>query len=113
VQVAALALQAAGLSMRLVIDCSHGNSSKDHTRQSLVAADIAQQLAAGGDAICGVMLESHLQEGRQDIVNGREGLTYGQSVTDACIGWDTTVDVLQNLAEGVKARRLARQSPGV
>ena len=113
VQAAALALQAAGLPMRLVIDCSHGNSSKDHTRQSLVAADIARQLADGGDSICGVMLESHLQAGRQDIVNGREGLTYGQSVTDACIGWDTTVDVLQDLADGVKARRAARQSRGV
>jgi 3-deoxy-7-phosphoheptulonate synthase len=109
VQAAALALQAGELPMRLVIDCSHGNSSKDYTRQSLVAADIAQQLADGGNTICGVMLESHLREGRQDIVSGLAGLTYGQSVTDACIGWDTTVDVLQELANGVKARRAARQ----
>jgi 3-deoxy-7-phosphoheptulonate synthase len=109
VQAATLALQAADLPMRLVIDCSHGNSSKDHTRQSLVAADIARQLAGGGDSICGVMLESHLQAGRQDIVTGLAGLNYGQSVTDACIGWDTTVDVLQELANGVKARRAARQ----
>ena len=113
VQTAALALKAAGLPMRLVIDCSHGNSSKDYTRQSLVAADIANQLAQGSECICGVMLESHLQEGRQDIVNGLEGLTYGQSVTDACMGWDTTVEVLQELARGVKARRMARQSLGV
>lgn len=105
VRVASLALQAADLPARLVIDCSHGNSNKDHARQSIVAADIAQQLAGGGDRICGVMLESHLIEGRQDIVKGRSGLRYGQSVTDACIGWETTVDVLQDLAGAVKTRR--------
>lgn len=105
VRVAALALQAADLPARLVIDCSHGNSNKDHARQSIVAADIAQQLAGGGDRICGVMLESHLIEGRQDIVNGRSGLRYGQSVTDACMGWETTVGVLQDLAGAVKTRR--------
>ncbi len=99
--------QAASLPVRLVIDCSHGNSSKDFARQPMVAADIAHQLAGGNQSICGVMLESHLVEGRQDIVNGRAGLTYGQSVTDACIGWDTTVDVLQQLADAVKARRSA------
>lgn len=105
VRVAALALQAADLPARLVIDCSHGNSNKDHARQSIVAADIAQQLASGSDRICGVMLESHLIEGRQDIVNGRSGLRYGQSVTDACIGWETTVGVLQDLAGAVQIRR--------
>lgn len=105
VRVASLALQAADLPARLVIDCSHGNSNKDHARQSIVAADIAQQLAGGGDRICGVMLESHLIEGRQDIVKGRSGLRYGQSVTDACIGWETTVRVLQDLAGAVKIRR--------
>jgi 3-deoxy-7-phosphoheptulonate synthase len=103
---ASLALQAAGLPMRLVIDCSHGNSSKDHARQPIVAADIAQQLAGGSSSICGVMLESHLTEGRQDIVNGREGLRYGQSVTDACIGWENTVAVLTDLARGVNVRRM-------
>jgi len=107
VRVASLALQAADLAPRLLIDCSHGNSSKEHARQSLVAADIAQQLADGSHNICGVMLESHLLEGRQDIKNGRSGLRYGQSVTDACIGWETTVGVLQNLAEAVKKRRKA------
>lgn len=105
VRVAALALQAADLPARLVIDCSHGNSNKDHARQSIVAADIAQQLASGSERICGVMLESHLIEGRQDIVKGRSGLRYGQSVTDACIGWETTVGVLQDLAGAVKTRR--------
>ena len=105
VRVASLALQAADLPARLVIDCSHGNSNKDHARQSIVAADIAQQLASGSERICGVMLESHLIEGRQDIVNGRSGLRYGQSVTDACIGWETTVGVLQDLAGAVQIRR--------
>jgi 3-deoxy-7-phosphoheptulonate synthase len=106
VQMASLALQAAGLPMRLVIDCSHGNSSKDPARQPIVATDIAQQLAGGSSSICGVMLESHLTEGRQDIVNGRDGLRYGQSVTDACIGWENTVAVLTDLACGVNARRM-------
>jgi len=107
VQAAASALQAGGLPTRLVIDCSHGNSSKDPARQPLVAADIAAQLASGSQAICGVMLESHLEAGRQDIVDGRHGLRYGQSVTDACIGWDSTVDVLTTLAAGVARRRKA------
>ncbi|MBC7916485.1 MAG: 3-deoxy-7-phosphoheptulonate synthase, partial [Rhodoferax sp.] len=107
VQAAASALLAGGLPTRLVIDCSHGNSSKDPARQPLVAADIAEQLANGSQAICGVMLESHLEAGRQDIVDGRHGLRYGQSVTDACIGWDSTVDVLKTLAGGIAQRRKA------
>ena len=108
VEKAAQALHAAKLPMRLVIDCSHGNSSKDHTRQSVVATNIAQQMGSGSASICGVMLESHLVEGRQDIVDGRLGLRYGQSVTDACIGWDTTVAVLHQLAQAVTARRRSR-----
>lgn len=105
VRAAAQALQDSQLPRSLVIDCSHGNSSKDPSRQPLVAADIAAQLAAGNRDICGVMLESHLQAGRQDIVAGRDGLRYGQSVTDACIDWDSTVAVLQNLAAAVRQRR--------
>ena len=105
VQSAARALQAAGLAPRLLINCSHGNSSKDHARQPAVAADVAQQIADGSHGICGVMLESHLLEGRQDIVDGRAGLRYGQSVTDACIDWDATVTVLRGLARAVAARR--------
>ena len=107
VQSAALALQAAGLPMRLLVDCSHGNSSKDPARQPVVAADIAQQLASGSNQICGLMIESHLMPGRQDIVDGRHGLRYGQSVTDACIGWDATLAVLQDLAAAVSVRRQA------
>jgi 3-deoxy-7-phosphoheptulonate synthase len=100
---AALALLAdAGLPQRLVIDCSHGNSNKDHRRQPLVAEDVAMQVAAGQDGISGVMLESFLVPGRQDL--GGE-LTYGQSVTDACMGWDTTVEVLEHLATAATKRR--------
>jgi 3-deoxy-7-phosphoheptulonate synthase len=108
VRLATLALRASGLPERLVIDCSHGNSNKDCMRQPLVAADVAHQLACGSDSICGVMLESHLFEGRQDISNGRAGLRYGQSVTDACMGWESTVAVLQILAKAIKTRRNSR-----
>ena len=105
VQAAAEALAQAGLSPRLMVDCSHGNSGKDHRRQSIVAGDAAGQIASGARAICGVMLESHLIEGRQEIFSGRQGLRYGQSVTDACLGWETTVEVLERLAEAVRRRR--------
>ncbi|HWI06730.1 MAG TPA: 3-deoxy-7-phosphoheptulonate synthase [Solirubrobacteraceae bacterium] len=102
---AALAkLQRAALAERLVIDASHDNSGKDHERQPAVAAQIAAQVAGGNHAIVGVMLESFLVGGRQDVVEG-EQLTYGQSITDACMGWDATVDVLDDLAAAVRARR--------
>jgi 3-deoxy-7-phosphoheptulonate synthase len=102
---AALALLAkAGLPERLVIDCSHGNSGKDHLRQPLVADDVAAQLAAGQRGISGVMLESFLVPGRQEL--GGE-LTYGQSVTDACMGWEPTVSVLDRLALAAAKRRAA------
>lgn len=102
---AAQALARAGLQPRLVIDCSHGNSAKDYRRQAEVAADVAAQVAGGSGAICGVMLESHLVEGSQAIADGRAGLRYGQSVTDACIGWEETAGVLARLADAVRARR--------
>jgi 3-deoxy-7-phosphoheptulonate synthase len=104
VRAAVGALAEAGLPARLMVDCSHGNSGKDHRRQPVVAADVAGQIAGGSSAICGVMLEAHLVEGRQDIVNGRSGLRHGQSVTDACIGWETTVEVLERLAKAVRRR---------
>lgn len=100
---AAESLARSGLAPRLVIDCSHGNSAKDYRRQPLVSSDIARQIRAGSPHIAGVLLESHLSEGRQDIVDGRKGLTYGQSVTDGCIGWDATVLVLEELASAVRA----------
>jgi 3-deoxy-7-phosphoheptulonate synthase len=95
-------LRKASLPERLVIDCSHGNSNKDHLRQPLVADDVAGQVAEGQNGISGVMLESFLVPGRQDL--GGE-LTYGQSVTDACMGWDTTVEVLERLATAAHSRR--------
>src|ERR1019366_8675206 len=80
-------LEKAGLPQRVMIDCSHANSNKDHTRQGIVCRDVAAQIAAGNRNIIGVMLESNLVAGAQKLTKGRP-LTYGQSVTDACIGWD-------------------------
>jgi 3-deoxy-7-phosphoheptulonate synthase len=110
VREAGIALEKAGLPPRLMIDCSHGNSGSDHRRQPVVAAEVAGQIAAGSHAICGVMLESHLVEGRQDIQDGRRGLRYGQSVTDACMGWDATAHVLQHLAAVVRQRNKVRSA---
>jgi 3-deoxy-7-phosphoheptulonate synthase len=97
-------LSAAGLVPRVMVDASHGNSSKKPENQPLVVADIAAQIAGGSTSISGVMVESHLKAGRQDLVTGRE-LEYGKSVTDACIDWETSVKVLDTLANGVEARR--------
>jgi 3-deoxy-7-phosphoheptulonate synthase len=99
------ALTRAGLPARMIVDCSHGNSGKDYSRQPVVAGDVADQVASGSSWICGALLESHLVEGRQDISDGRRGLRYGQSVTDGCIGWETTVSVLGRLAASVQLRR--------
>ena len=104
VRSASQSLEQAGLLHRLMIDCSHGNSDKDYTRQPLVAQRIAEQVAEGAGEVCGVMIESHLKEGRQDQVPGRP-LVYGQSITDACISWEMTVPVLEELALAVRRRR--------
>lgn len=100
-------LAAAGLVSRLVVDASHGNSGKDHVRQSEVVAEIGAQIASGGDAVAGVMIESNLVAGAQklDVTVGAADLVRGQSVTDACMGWDATVTALADLAGGVRARR--------
>jgi 3-deoxy-7-phosphoheptulonate synthase len=98
-------LAGAGLAARLMIDCSHANSQKRHEQQIDVARDVAAQVAGGDARICGVMLESHINAGRQDLVPG-EPLQYGVSITDACIGWDTTVDVLRELAAAARTRRV-------
>ncbi len=97
-------LSASGLAPVLMIDCSHGNSSKDYLRQKIVAQDVASQLALGDKGIIGVMIESHLHAGRQDHVPGCD-LAYGQSITDACLGWDDTVTILEDLAKAVRERR--------
>ncbi|TPX36147.1 hypothetical protein SmJEL517_g01413 [Synchytrium microbalum] len=104
-------LEKAAIRPAVMIDCSHGNSSKMHKNQIVCAKDISDQLASRGDestanAIFGVMIESHLKEGRQNLTkDGPSALTYGQSITDACIHWEDTVKVLDNLREGIQARR--------
>ena len=100
-------IAANGLAQRLMIDASHANSAKKPENQIPVCADIASQIAAGDDRIVGVMIESHLVAGRQDLVPGKE-LTYGQSVTDGCISWDQSIAVLDGLAEAVKQRRVLK-----
>ena len=97
-------LENAGLAPRLMIDCSHANSNKDHTRQSLVCRDVARQVANGDRHIIGVMMESNLVAGAQKLVQGQE-LVYGQSITDACIGWDETLGLLRELARASRSAR--------
>jgi len=106
VEAASTEIAKSGLAARLMVDFSHGNSRKQFKLQMEVCESIAAQLAAGEDRIVGVMVESHLVEGRQDIVPDKP-LTYGQSVTDACIGWDDSVVVLEKLAAAVRERRVA------
>lgn len=97
-------LEKAGLDAQVMIDFSHANSSKQFQKQLVVSDDVAQQIAGGEKAIIGVMIESHLVEGNQNLESG-EPLVYGQSVTDACIGWEDTEKVLRQLADAVKTRR--------
>ena len=100
------ALKAKSLPERLMVDCSHGNSLKDHKNQPKVAKVLAEQIENGEEAIMGVMIESHINEGAQKVpAEGKGGLKYGVSITDACIGWDDTEQVLEMLATSVKTRR--------
>ena len=99
-------LAAAGLRQQLMIDLSHANSSKQYQRQIEVGADVAAQVAGGDARLIGVMIESHLNAGRQDLIPGQP-LEYAKSITDACIGWDDTVPLLRMLADAVKKRRLS------
>ncbi|EOR04219.1 hypothetical protein E3P92_03304 [Wallemia ichthyophaga] len=114
VESAAEQLHKAGLTNKLMIDCSHGNSSKQHARQCIVADDITQQLSAGGEhaeRIMGVMMESNINDGRQNMPEGGPNeLEYGVSITDACIDWSTTVSTLDNLRNGVQQRRQNRNN---
>ncbi|WP_228473492.1 3-deoxy-7-phosphoheptulonate synthase, partial [Streptomyces calidiresistens] len=99
-------LAEARLPQQLIVDASHGNSNKDHERQPLVITDLARRIAAGERGVAGVMIESFLAPGRQDLPLGRtDRLTYGQSVTDACVDWPTTVDMVRDLADAVTTRR--------
>ncbi|KAJ1333913.1 3-deoxy-7-phosphoheptulonate synthase [Microdochium nivale] len=100
------ALEKAGLNARLMVDCSHGNSLKDHKNQPKVAADLAAQISNGESGIMGLMIESNINEGNQKVPKeGPAGLKYGVSITDACIGWQDTESVLATLADAVKERR--------
>jgi 3-deoxy-7-phosphoheptulonate synthase len=97
-------LAAAGVNEKVMVDFSHANSAKQFKRQLDVSTDIAQQISAGSQSLFGVMIESHLVEGNQKVVEGQE-LTYGQSITDACIGWQDTEAVMEQLSQAVLARR--------
>ena len=109
VEAAVAALQAAGLPGRVMIDCSHANSRSDYRLQPQVAADIGAQIATGSRHILGVMLESHLVEGKQALTADLSALRYGQSITDGCIGWESTEAVLGQLADAVRAGRASRR----
>jgi 3-deoxy-7-phosphoheptulonate synthase len=103
------AMRKSGLEPRIVVDCSHANSDKDPARQPEVARAVAEQVAAGSRSIVGVMLESFLAEGRQDVKPG-EKLAFGQSITDACLGWERTLPVLRDLAAAARERRKAARA---
>ena len=102
---AASELTAAGLPARVMVDFSHANSEKKHKNQLLVGTDVCRQIHDGEARIFGVMVESHLREGRQDVAPGKE-LIYGQSITDACLGWDDSEELIASLAAASRARRL-------
>ncbi|MGQ9725337.1 MAG: 3-deoxy-7-phosphoheptulonate synthase [Tepidimonas sp.] len=108
VAIACQQLTEAKLPARVMVDCSHGNSQKQHERQIEVARDVADQIARGSRQVFGVMIESHLKAGAQKFTPGKDdpaALEYGRSITDACIDWDQSVQVLQNLSDAVAARR--------
>jgi 3-deoxy-7-phosphoheptulonate synthase len=107
VNIAAEAIEDAGLMAKIMIDFSHANSRKQHEKQIRVCEDVAGQIARGDRRIIGVMIESHLIGGRQDLIDNAD-LVYGQSVTDACVGWDDTVPMLRELADAVVQRRRPR-----
>jgi 3-deoxy-7-phosphoheptulonate synthase len=112
VQAACSELEAAKLPASLMVDLSHANSSKKHERQIVVAENIAEQIESGSNQIFGVMIESHLNDGAQKFSPGKDDpskLEYGKSITDACINWEESVNVLQRLALAVKNRRKAKK----
>jgi 3-deoxy-7-phosphoheptulonate synthase len=108
VDLACKQLSAAGLAQRVMIDLSHSNSQKNYARQIEVGHEVGIQIARGDDRIIGVMIESNLKAGRQDLIPGKE-LVYGQSITDACIGWEESVPLLEEFAQAVRARRLEHE----
>jgi 3-deoxy-7-phosphoheptulonate synthase len=111
VDAAAKSLAASGIAARIMIDCSHGNSGKDPANQVRVGQEVAAQVSAGDSRIFGVMVESHLKAGRQDLLPGKQ-LVYGQSITDACIGWEDTRNLIDSLAAAVRQRRVQAAENG-
>ena len=111
VDAAAKSLAEAGIPARIMIDCSHGNSGKEPARQLAVGHDVSAQVAAGDSRIVGIMIESHLKAGRQDLIPGKP-LTYGQSITDACVGWEDTRALIDTLADAVRQRRAKAAANG-
>jgi len=111
VEAASFAVDRAGIRPAIMIDASHGNSRKNADNQPLVVEDVSRQIETGDDRIIGMMVESNLLPGRQDLIAGAP-LAYGRSVTDACIGWDTSVEVLERLAQACERRRLFRRQSG-
>ena len=103
IQACEAALEKLGLTQSIMVDCSHANSNKDHRQQRNVVNSVSQQIAAGNRSITGLMIESHLHEGNQSISNP-DGLSYGVSITDACINWDETDSLLRQLAEQLASR---------
>jgi 3-deoxy-7-phosphoheptulonate synthase len=94
-----------------MIDCSHGNSGKDPANQVKVGRDVGAQISSGDGRIFGIMVESHLKAGRQDLIPGKQ-LVYGQSITDACMGWEDTRGLIDILADAVRQRRLQAAANG-
>jgi 3-deoxy-7-phosphoheptulonate synthase len=109
VDAAARGLAEAGIPARVMIDFSHGNSSKDPQKQVDVAHDVAQQVGGGDARIFGIMMESHLKPGRQDLIPGKE-LQYGVSITDGCLGWEESTGALEELADAVRKRRVKAEA---
>ena len=98
-------LEAVGLAGRVMVDCSHGNSQKKHANQPAVAESLAEQVGSGSSSVFGLMMESHLVEGNQSLGDDLQALTYGQSITDACMSWETTEPMLEKLAQATRQRR--------
>ena len=98
-------LEGAGLAGRVMVDCSHGNSQKKHANQPAVAESLAEQVGSGSLGVFGLMMESHLVEGNQSLGDDLQALTYGQSITDACMSWETTEPMLEKLAQAARQRR--------
>ena len=111
IDAAAKGMAEAGIPARIMIDCSHGNSGKEPEKQIEVGRQVASQIADGDARIFGVMIESHLKAGRQDLMPGKD-LVYGLSITNACVGWEDTRKLVEDLAHAVRQRRLKAATEG-